>query len=162
MKWLDYFNTEEGMLLSMYGIEGESYNLVDGKPVFTDLVLKEAETPEIARSTYTMSEVPGLYDYTRNYQFYDKKIIDQCLIWNQTDDSYNMPSAITLTEEESNKNSTIMADDDTYMQEMASKFVTGEASIESEWDAYIKQLKEMGIEDAISIQQAAYDRYMAR
>lgn len=160
--WLDYLNSEEGMLLSMYGIEGVSYTLENGKPVFNDHFINEMETPEIAKATYTMYEAPGLYDYQRNYQMYEKDVIDQCLVWNSSDYSYNMPSAITFTEDESNRSSVIMTDIDTYMQEMASKFVSGRASLDTEWDAYIKQLETMGINEVIAIQQAAYDRYIAR
>ncbi len=37
-KLFDYLSTEEGQLLCEYGIEGLSYNMVDGKPVLTDEV----------------------------------------------------------------------------------------------------------------------------
>jgi putative aldouronate transport system substrate-binding protein len=37
-KLFDYLSTEEGQLLCEYGVEGVSYNMVDGKPVLTDEV----------------------------------------------------------------------------------------------------------------------------
>lgn len=39
LKFFDYLSTPEGQLLSQYGIEGVSYNMVDGKPVMTDEAL---------------------------------------------------------------------------------------------------------------------------
>lgn len=35
LKFFDYLSTTEGQLLSQYGIEGENYTMVDGKPVLT-------------------------------------------------------------------------------------------------------------------------------
>lgn len=41
LKFFDYLSTEEGQLLCQYGVEGLSYNMVDGKPVLTDEVLQK-------------------------------------------------------------------------------------------------------------------------
>ncbi|MGN6715070.1 extracellular solute-binding protein [Anaerocolumna jejuensis] len=41
LKFFDYLASPEGQLLCQYGIEGESYNMVDGKPVLTDEALKK-------------------------------------------------------------------------------------------------------------------------
>lgn len=49
----------------------------------------------------------------------------------------------------------------TYRDEIFSKMIMGQVPL-SEFDNYMSKLKAMGIEDAIKIQQAAYDRYMAR
>ncbi len=51
---------------------------------------------------------------------------------------------------------------DTYITEQRTKFITGEADVEAEWDNYIATLKSLGMEEMISIQQAAVDRYNAR
>ena len=44
---------------------------------------------------------------------------------------------------------------------MVMKFITGRESLDN-WDAYIEQLKAMGVEDLIAVQQAAYERLQAR
>lgn len=38
LKFFDYLSTKEGQLLAEYGVEGVSYNMVDGKPVLTEEV----------------------------------------------------------------------------------------------------------------------------
>ena len=48
------------------------------------------------------------------------------------------------------------------MKENTAKFISGALDIEENWDAYIAELETSGIERAIEITQAAYDRYMAR
>lgn len=40
VKLMDYLSSYEGQLLCLYGVEGVTYNMVDGKPVFTDEVKK--------------------------------------------------------------------------------------------------------------------------
>lgn len=37
-EFLDYLSTKEGKLLCQYGVEGEHYNMVDGKPIVVDEV----------------------------------------------------------------------------------------------------------------------------
>lgn len=40
-KFFDYLSTKEGQLLCEYGIEGENYTMVDGKPVLTEDTLQK-------------------------------------------------------------------------------------------------------------------------
>ena len=54
----------------------------------------------------------------------------------------------------------IFSDIDTYMDETVSKFGVGDLSLD-QVDSCVQQLKDMGIEDCIAIEQAAYDRYLA-
>ena len=48
----------------------------------------------------------------------------------------------------------------TLSDEMEAQFISGTVSLD-EWDNYMKQLKDFGIEDAIAMMQKAYDVYMA-
>jgi putative aldouronate transport system substrate-binding protein len=45
----------------------------------------------------------------------------------------------------------------TYVNDMMTKFIYGEASIETEWDSYVKQIYDMGVEQLLRIYQEAYD-----
>lgn len=42
------------------------------------------------------------------------------------------------------------------------RFITGEADLDDEWDAYVSSIENMGIEDCVALVQAAYDRYLSR
>ena len=46
------------------------------------------------------------------------------------------------------------------MDENVVKFVVGDKPL-SEFDAYVDTLIQMGIEDCVALEQAAYDRYLA-
>jgi putative aldouronate transport system substrate-binding protein len=47
-----------------------------------------------------------------------------------------------------------------YVQMMMAKFISGQASVDSEWDNYLATLKKMGMDDLLKIQQASYDVYL--
>ena len=47
----------------------------------------------------------------------------------------------------------------TYIDEEVVKFFVGDRDF-SEYDVFIAKIKEMGIDDVLAVQQAAYDRYM--
>ena len=54
-----------------------------------------------------------------------------------------------------------MSNVETYMLEEVNKVITGRAGIE-EWDAAVEQMKTLGIEEVLSVQNAAYQRYLER
>ncbi len=165
LKWLDYLYTEEGARLANYGIEGDTYTMVDGKPAYTDKILNSPDG-------ITMAQAMDLYlcpsagianwsDWTRELQAVPQKCIDAYDVWSEADTSYTLPT-ISLTQEESVERAAIYADVSTYVKEKTAQFISGALDIESNWDQYMADLKSMNIERAIEITQAAYDRYQAR
>ena len=54
-----------------------------------------------------------------------------------------------------------MNDVNTYSDEMIIKFIMGVESLD-QFDKYVENLKSFGIEKAVSIEQAALDRYSKR
>ena len=63
--------------------------------------------------------------------------------------------------DESREYTDIMSKINNYAEEQVYSFIFGETSLE-QFDAFVEQLKNLGIERACEIKQAAYDRYMAR
>lgn len=55
----------------------------------------------------------------------------------------------------------IMSEVNTYYSTMLDKFIMGAEPIEK-FDEYVNTMKKMGIDEAIKINQATYDRYKAR
>lgn len=167
MKFLDYGYGEEGNMLFNYGIEGESYTMQDGKAVYTDNILHNSEGLSVAsamgnyiRATYNGPFVQD-YGYIEQYSSLPQQQ-DAFAKWIDTDaGSHTIPLAISLTPEESERYAKIMTDVETYVGEMYLKFVLGSESLDN-FDTYVQNIKNMGIDEAIQIQQAAVDRYNAR
>ena len=82
-------------------------------------------------------------------------------MWTAQDMSKYIPSKITMTPEESERYSVLMSDIQTFADENLAKFVMGTQDM-SEWDGFVEELHNMGIDECIAIQQAALDRYNAR
>ena len=71
-----------------------------------------------------------------------------------------MPGTLLYTSEELEKLADIQAAIDSYAKEQIMAFIVGNQSLDG-WDAFQAELRKMGLEDYVSIMQAAYDRKTA-
>ncbi len=165
VKVLDYGYSREGGLLYNFGIEGVSYTMVDGKPTFTPEVMKNPQglppAQAIAKYARSINNGPFVQDPGYIMQYYElPEQKDALKVWMQPTNEKQMPP-VTPTQEESKKFATIMADINTRFDEVFNKVWSGALPLDA-WDTFVKDLKQMGIDDAIKIQQAALDRYNQR
>lgn len=166
LRWIDYAYSPEGSLLTTFGIEGESYEMVDGKPVLTDKVMNPTSgwNQEEAIARYALG--PINYPNARDIGFYeqvnlntDQKVRIQTN-WKTGTDDILLPPVI-LTTEESIEYGNLMADIGTYVDEMVLKFIIGQESMDK-YDDFVAKVEKMDLDRAIEIQQNAVDRYNAR
>ena len=166
MKWMNYLYTEEGALLKNFGLENDTfvYNS-EGKPVFTDKIINNPEytmNQAIALYTCPSARFGGLYDWTREQAGMAEKDIAMSDVWAVADGDYMLPTNLTYYPEESSERATIVTDIKTYMEEKTVQFITKVANLDEEWDTYVATIEGIGLQKAIEITQAAYDRYMSR
>lgn len=166
-KWLDCHYTEEVSMLSMYGVEGLSYEIVSGEPQYTDLILSNPQgmSMETAKAIYTLSPADNVsYNYINtDLATYSAEQIEALELINSgsMDGEYVYPNGASMTADESEEYSSLIADLSTYMAEHVLKFVVGDEDM-SEYQAFIDVLYQIGMQDAIDLQQAAYDRYIGK
>ena len=167
LRWLDYLYTDEGALLANYGVEGDTFEFDEnGKPVFTDKILNNENgwtmTQTVASYLCPSAGIANWSDWTRELAGVPEK--DQACydVWSEFSDDWRLPSSVTLTQEESTERAALYADISTIVKEQTAQFISGALDIEENWDAYISALEASGMERAIEITQAAYDRYLAR
>lgn len=163
-RFLDFAYSEEGFMLYNFGIEGESYQMEGDFPKYTEKITNSELPMGQALGAYARASYFGPFvqaeNYMRQYAKLDvqKEAID---VWSDnTNTEYVLPN-VTYTSDENSEYSNIMADIDTYRQEMFYAIVTGTKSLD-DLSTYYDTLKSMGIERAIEINQAAYDRYLNR
>ena len=65
---------------------------------------------------------------------------------------------VTYSQEELNQLASLYVSINSYVKQQASKWVV-DGGIETEWESYLANLKNMGLDEFIKIQQDAYDRY---
>lgn len=68
---------------------------------------------------------------------------------------------VAYTNEEIETRATLQTDITNYIEQMRAEFITGQTDIEEGWDAYVATVNQMGMDELIEIEQAAYDRYLA-
>lgn len=165
MKWMDYLFTDEGSLLASYGIEGDTYTLDEsGNPVFTDKILNNPDysfAQAISNFTLPNGILGCDYDWTRELSAVPEKDVASFDVWGSAGQDYTLPT-LSLTKDESVERAGLVTDIQTYAKEKTTQMITGVLDIESEWDTYMSDIASMGIDRAIEITQAAYDRYLQR
>lgn len=172
MRLLDYSWGEEGDLLMNWGIEGESYVMVDGWPRLTDaLIDTEAGTAlSSVFSEYRMLNGPFAADHSNriatktNYKLAEgetDKNLAALDVWELNGTQPVGLPAITRLTSESSEYSTKFSEISTYASEMYSKFIFGTESLDN-YDSYVDTIYSMGLDDVLEIQEAALDRYNAR
>jgi putative aldouronate transport system substrate-binding protein len=141
--------------------------MVDGKPVFTDLVLNDTEgygSIYAIWGDYLWNITKRWYDWQRELlPSMSEETLNAGPFWDQNfKDEYTLPSAaLSISTEDSAKYSSIINDANTFINESVAKFITGATPL-SEYDSFIATLKGMGVEDAVALMQDSYDRFMKR
>lgn len=164
MRWLDYFYSEEGTVLCRLGIEGESYEVVDGKYQLLDNIKNNPDGLTLDQALGQWAIFPGGYlpQYITNEVDQSAAQLPETKAANDVVRDYVVPfetvPRVKFTEEESIKLGTYAQDIVNYATENVVKFITGEKSL-SEWDAYVAELNNIPVEDYIKINQDAYDRW---
>ena len=154
------------MLDSNFGSLGESYEMIDGEPIFTDAVLANDKglTTTQALSQYALSASNDAMVKTAKYFKQVTLLLPNQKasqpIWNESDLSLLLP-AIAHTAEESSYLSEKLSEIETYVDEHIVKYITGQESLD-EFDDFVAHIYELGIDDVLAVKQAAVDRYNAR
>lgn len=166
-RFLDYGFTEEGHMLYNFGIEGESYNMVDGNPVFTELITNNPEGLSFAQAAvrYARSPYSGIFEADTRYVEASLRYPEQQKhayeVWADTNMGNHLLPPITILPEEQSESAEAMSNIATYVSEKQIAYVTGTESFDS-YDSYLKQLEDYNLSEVIAIRQAALDRYNKR
>lgn len=163
---LDWMYSEAGTLACNFGIEGVSYEIVDGKPLYTDTIMKNPDGLSVANAlaAYTRASTNGIGIQDGDYilQYYEqenqKEALELCM---KTDMGLYFYPPTNVAEEDQERFATISNNVKTLSDEMEAKFIAGTASLD-DWDSYVDQLNQLGMAEAIEMMQKAYDVYMAQ
>jgi putative aldouronate transport system substrate-binding protein len=167
IRLLDYGYSDEGHILWNFGKEGESFNYVDGYPKYADFIFDNSDGKTVPQKmglhSQALTSGPFFQDVRYLEQYYATPQQQEATkAWSNTDVyDYMWPNAATFTQEESDEYNTIMSAILTYQGEMQQKFIVGAEPIEK-YDEMVKKIKDMGLDRALEIRQAAYDRYIKR
>jgi putative aldouronate transport system substrate-binding protein len=151
-------------MLQWHGVEGYHYTIEGGEVRLTDRVKNHAE------GSYSVVHDGGLKGgiptvVTRDIAYSEQSargIKTVAMIERNEAEIYPYvikpyPS-IMATKEEAETMARLLADINTYRDEMVVKVFLGEMDIDDMWDVYVKTLKDLGIDEVVAIKQAQLDR----
>lgn len=161
LQYFDYLYSQEGKMLANYGVEGETYTYVDGEPRFTDMILANDTFSYVsALFKYCIYEGPFELDVGRYFSSFNDAQREAVARWEANrDEAWNLPTAMTLTTEENEARSAIIAEMGTYCSEMILKFMTGELPVAENWDTFTARIEDLGAQEIVDITQDALDRF---
>lgn len=164
--WLGVKFTDEFIIKANYGVEGTTFEFVDGVPTYTDFAEKNPDNRSLGNILYEYGLGKGPYNriMDRNWHTYTPEAIEAQYIWEESSTGAGeLPEVfMSMPVDESAEYSSIVGDIKTYASECTVKFITGEMSVENDWETFVQTIKGMNIDRAIEIQQASFDRYLAR
>ena len=168
-QWENFFWTYDGWLLNNYGIEGESLTWEGEEPRFdwqTPVTATGMNAPnaDMALELFTMKRFAGGYlDNDRLVPTFPESSLKAVELWNVegTDERY-YPDAITFTVAENEEIGEYEGDFLTYAPSEILSFLTGNKELNDEnWNAYVAECENLGINEIIKVYQNAYDEYLA-
>ena len=165
LRWLDYGWTEEGMMYWNFGTEGISYEFdAEGKPQWAEIVKTDPlgllEGAKKYRGTGGAAPVLQMRSMAEANNV-SVGIMDSVIeTWmdNTVADKHMLPS-MDMEESDRDTYEQLWSSITTYIDEESMKMFTGKTPI-SQYDAFVKKLYDMGLQDVLDIKQKYYDEYM--
>ncbi len=168
IKYLDFLYSEEGIKLATYGVDGVHYNIVDGKPVYSDLIMKNPDglDPSSAAAIEGAGLVlPTIIRWDCSIQLMKEypEVVDAWDLYKETGIVEAPLPKLHFKEDELEKGKAIMDEiqkyvGSGYVGDKISAFITGEESLDK-YDDFVAQIKKMGLDEALRIYNEAYKRY---
>ena len=161
---MDWWFSEEGRRTWNWGIEGKHYTMVNGKPQFTDYVLKNSEnlTPlQVLHKAGAQVSGIGVHQ-DAEYEFAtaaNAVALEAWKIYMENNGTVSEIPILKFSPEEQAEIAKIKPAIDQTTSEYIQKWILGASDINAEWDTYIKRLKELGLDKFIALYQKAYDRF---
>lgn len=167
IKAWDWFYSEEGKIAMNLGVEGDTFNYIDGEAQYTDKIMKDAN---LNANQTLMSVISPLYDFpcARIYDFeraqlgpvlaqYKTELLEMGAMDGVT--CYSM-GRLPLTSAQLKQYANVEADIKTYIEESLTKFITGEWTVESNYDSFVSTLKSMDIDGLLEVLNDGYSKVM--
>lgn len=164
VRLIDYMYSEAGSNLLTWGVEGESYEVVNGKKQLTDLALSlDEEKGWLKLYHYAIGHAsfPKYDGETVVLASYPEEQLIAERTWADASTGLIYPPYITLNVNDQSYCDGVLDDVANYIAEMELKFITGEESLDN-FDLFVAQLDKMGVTRALEIYRKAYDAYMAK
>ena len=159
IQYFDFWFTEEGRNLANFGVEGRTWNMVDGEPIFTDAVLSGDQAVN-SQMYLEGAQIQRGYpqDYRYEWQWTSEAAREGIELYGANDLLVDQFLGVAFNQEEQAVFDRYWPSIRTYMLERNQAWILGSGDVNEDWDAYIETLNSMGYQDVIEVMNAAYAR----
>lgn len=164
LRWYDYRYSEEGYMISNYGIEGETFHYnEDGVPMQDDLIVNNPNMGVgTAQAYYLMFNGAVVTLLEREENQVNEEGIKFNDMWGKYGE-WNLTGNLTYTVDEGNERGSLVVNLMTYITEFSVKVIIGQTELNDDaWDEFQTKLDTMKLDRVEEITQDAYDRYLER
>ncbi|MEQ9636650.1 MAG: extracellular solute-binding protein [Devosia marina] len=159
IKYFDFWFTETGRNLSNFGVEGETWDMIDGEPIFKPEVLN-SDTPVNSQMYLVGAQI--YRGYWQDYRYEDQWTSDAAregiALYEANDLLIDQFLGVAFNEEEQAVYDRYWPSLRTYMLERQQAWILGSGDVEAEWDDYVNTLNRMGYDKVIEVMNTAYER----
>ncbi|NMA82570.1 MAG: extracellular solute-binding protein [Epulopiscium sp.] len=152
LKYADWMFSDEAKELLSWGEEGKTYTVENGERKWIDVV----DMADIRRN-YGLSTnlLYANFDYNAHMATFTPELFEATV----ESTKYNLPEtpAIAFLDEEKDVQSLRATAIKDHRDEQFSRFIVGDRPL-SEWDAYVKEIYDLGLEEHLAMYQKAYQR----
>lgn len=161
IKYLDFWFSEEGMMLSTYGIEGETYVYdAAGELQLTD----STKDGNILENMYRIGahlEFPREHDFAFSRFTVTEEAMEGINLYLDSGWIQEAFPPQSFSQSDKNRYDDLSNGLSTYSSEQFQRWVMGaEVLDDAVWDRYIDQLHRLGLEEFTELAQKAYDEYI--
>ncbi len=155
IRFIDWMYSDEAFELLAWGKEGETYEVLeDGS---RKMILDEGDVVSAKYGIGTMSTYLRV-SIENSKMSTDPKLVEEYeKAIPYTNEYFNPTSWISFNDDERDIYDEYFTALDTYKNEMLSKFMLKQAPM-SEWDKFVKDCNDMGLQELLDIHTAAYNR----
>lgn len=177
MRFFDMIYSEDYMELVCWGIEGKDYEIVDGvrNSLITGMTNEEKGAAKCGSGSPLWGGIlprvqcgvdyPTAAEWEENLKMSNKTDIQVAALKKAANYEQWCPLILDgylsmATDEENEVINKYLTGLQTYSDELCMKLALGTASLD-DFDSYVEELKELGLDEIIEVQQARYDRFIA-
>lgn len=163
MRWIDYRFSEDGYMLSNYGIEGVTFDYNEnGEPMLYDFITQSPDGFGGAMDMYLIHNGTVVFLLEREESQVNEEGKKYNDLWGNRGE-WNFSGSLSLTVEESEERGGLVSDISTYVSEFMVKVIMGMIDLNDQtWNEFQEQLTAMNLDRVVEITQQAYNRYLQR
>lgn len=153
--WMCY--SDEGTMPTTWGIEGVTYEMVNGKPQFTQEVL---DAPSIQAALWKVgasnNNFTQVYPYDWFSQVLNSPIMDELTAEGEEKGWFPSVAKIPkLTADQREDEKMLLSNVKDYNDQMREQFVFGKLDIDAEWDNYVETIQNKGVTELLEMYNAS-------